>query len=114
MENFNRSQPKTANAEHRTENSKNSTNSRNSTTVNTGFGEAISIKQVAEEAAKISGKNIDPIHDPSRPAGPLSRAADISRAKSFLNWHLKVNLDDGLSRTYTWAEKKLNGDGIVG
>jgi len=76
-------------------------------TVNIGSGKATSIKEVAEKVIEFSGKNITPVYDSKKPVGPLSRTADITRAKQLLNWQPKVSLEDGLKRTYLWIQKKI-------
>jgi GDP-D-mannose 3',5'-epimerase len=76
-------------------------------TVNIGSGKATSIKEIAEKIIEISEKNIKPIYDPKKLVGPLSRTANISRAKTLLNWQPKVSLDDGLKNTYHWVQKNI-------
>ena len=41
---------------------------------------------------------------------PLKRKPDITLAKKILNWSPKVDLDDGLKRTYEWYKKINNKD----
>jgi len=77
-------------------------------TLNIGSGKATSIKEIAEKIIKISGKDIKPSYDKNQPAGPLSRTANINRAKELLNWQPKVSLEEGLKKTYFWVQKKLS------
>jgi len=76
-------------------------------TLNIGSGRATSIKEIAEEIIKISGKDIKPIYDSAKPVGPLSRTANIEKAKNLLDWQPKVNMEEGLKKTYFWVQKKL-------
>jgi nucleoside-diphosphate-sugar epimerase len=76
-------------------------------TVNIGSGRGTPIGEIAEKIIEISGKNIKPKYDLQKPVGPLSRTADITRAKEILNWELKLSLEKGLKRTYFWIQKKL-------
>ena len=76
-------------------------------TVNIGSGKAVSIGSLAEKIVAISGKKIHLVFDATRPSGPLSRTADISRAKTALSWEPIFSLDAGLKRTYEWAQRKL-------
>ena len=76
-------------------------------TVNIGSGVATSIASLAARIVEISGKRMNVIFEPSKSAGPLSRSADITRARRCLNWNPRVSLDDGLRRTYRWVERKL-------
>lgn len=77
-------------------------------TVNIGSGKGTFIGEIAEKIIEISGKNIKPIYDSSKPVGPLSRTANIEKAKNLLNWQPKVNTEEGLRKTYSWVQKKLS------
>lgn len=74
---------------------------------NIGSGEPVSIRAIAEKAVELSGKDIEIVYDPTKPVGPLSRTADISKARALLNWQPTVSLDEGLRRTYLWLQGKL-------
>jgi len=81
--------------------------------LNIGSGKATSIREIAEKIIKISGKNIKPIYDKAKPVGPISRTADISKAKKILNWKPKVDLNEGLKKLYKFINQKFlgkNGD----
>ena len=75
--------------------------------INIGSDTPVPISVLAEKIVKISGKDIKIKYDPSKPVGPLSRTANITKAKEILNWKPEVSLEDGLRRTYTWVEKRL-------
>jgi nucleoside-diphosphate-sugar epimerase len=75
--------------------------------VNVGSDKPTPIRVLAEKIVEISGKSIEVKYDPSKPVGPLSRTADITKARRVLGWSPKVSLEEGLRRTYAWAEKKL-------
>jgi GDP-D-mannose 3',5'-epimerase len=75
--------------------------------VNVGSDKPTPIRVLAEKIVEISGKNIEIKYDPSKPAGPLSRTADITKARKVLGWSPKVSLEEGLRKTYAWAEKRL-------
>ena len=77
------------------------------TTVNIGSGEPVNISTIAEKAVRLSGKDIKIEYDPTKPVGPLSRTADITRARALLDWQPKVSLDEGLRRTYLWLQSRL-------
>jgi len=76
-------------------------------TANIGSGKPASIRTVAEKVVELSGKDIKIIYAPTKPVGPLSRAADITRAKALLDWQPKVSLEEGLRRTYLWHQRRL-------
>lgn len=75
--------------------------------INIGSGEEVYIKTIAEKIVKLSRKNIKITYDPTKPVGPMSRTADIKKAKKLLNWQPKINLDEGLRRTYVWIEERF-------
>jgi GDP-D-mannose 3',5'-epimerase len=79
--------------------------------VNIGSGKPVPIKVLVEKIIAISGKDIQPNYDPTKPVGPLSRTADISRARSLLGWEPSVSLEDGLQRTFRWVEMRLKRNG---
>jgi len=81
--------------------------------VNIGSGKALPVKALVEEIIKISGKPIEPLYDPSRPVGPLSRTADVSRAKALLGWEPRVSLDKGLERTFHWVDERVRASGVA-
>jgi len=74
--------------------------------INVGSGSEISIKDLANKISLISGYKGKVIFDTSKPDGVLRKTLDSSLISS-LNWSPKVDLDDGLKRTYEWY-KKIN------
>jgi len=67
-----------------------------------------SIKEIAETIIEISGKNITPFYDKSKPEGDKARSADYSKAKQVLGWEPKVNLNEGLTQQYNWIMSQMN------
>lgn len=72
-----------------------------------GPSECTSIKSVAEEIIKISGKDIKPFYDTTKPEGDKARCADYSKAKAVLGWEPKVKLEDGLCEQYEWVKNQI-------
>ncbi|MBT8443954.1 MAG: NAD-dependent epimerase/dehydratase family protein [Gammaproteobacteria bacterium] len=68
-----------------------------------------SIREVAEHVIEISGKDIDPHFDTSKPEGDVDRAADWSKARQVLGWEPRTPITDGLQRTFRWCEHQLTG-----
>ena len=81
--------------------------------VNIGSDKPTPIRVLAEKIVEISGKSIEIKYDPSKLVGPLSRTADITKARKLLGWRPKVSLEDGLRHTYAWAEKKLRSERLL-
>ncbi|MDA4111759.1 MAG: NAD-dependent epimerase/dehydratase family protein [Thaumarchaeota archaeon] len=79
-------------------------------TVNLGSQEEISVGELAQQIVRISGKKIDLRFDASRPSGAMSRIPDLERIKNTLGWMPKTKFQDGLTRTYNWAQRRLIAD----
>ena len=81
--------------------------------VNIGSEQAITIGSLAEKIVELSGKNIEIKYDHSKPMGPMSRTAVVTKARTLLGWQSMVNLEEGLRRTYAWLEKRLQNEGGI-
>ncbi len=68
-----------------------------------------SIQQIAEMVIKISGKDIKPFYDISKPEGDKARCANYDKAKAILGWEPTVSLEVGLLELYKWIEKQIKG-----
>ena len=77
--------------------------------INVGSGSEISIKDLANKISLIAGYKGKVVFDTSKPDGVLKKTLDSSLISS-LNWSPKVDLDDGLKRTYEWYREKNNKD----
>lgn len=69
-----------------------------------------SIKEIAETVVKISGKDITPFYDTTKPEGDKARSADFSKASELLGWEPKVSLEEGLRRQYEWISKRIESE----
>jgi nucleoside-diphosphate-sugar epimerase len=67
--------------------------------VNLGGDEEITIKGLAELIVRLSGKEVQITYDPEKPAGPLRRVCDITKAKQLIDFVPTVPLEAGLERT---------------
>ena len=72
-----------------------------------GPSHCTSIKEVAEKIIEISGKDIKPFYDVSKPEGDKARCADYSKAKRILGWEPRVSLEEGLKESYLWIERQI-------
>ena len=75
--------------------------------VNIGSDRLVTIDELTKIIIEISGKNISISHDLSKPQGVRGRNADLTLVKSALGWEPKISLEEGLKRTYEWAEKRM-------
>lgn len=74
-----------------------------------GPSHCTSIKEIAEKIVEISGKDMVPEYDRTKPEGDKARCADYSKAKRVLGWEPTVSLEDGLKESYEWIEKQIKG-----
>ncbi len=72
-----------------------------------GPDKSTTIKEIAENIVKISGKDIDVYYDTSKPEGDKARCADFSKAQSLLGWEPKIKLEDGLKEQYEWVKSQI-------
>ena len=78
--------------------------------VNVGSDRIVTINELADMIIKISGKTIKKKYDLKAPQGVRGRNADLTLVKKMIGWEPKVNLEEGLEKTYRWIEKKVNED----
>ncbi|MBN1187057.1 MAG: NAD-dependent epimerase/dehydratase family protein [Bacteroidales bacterium] len=69
-----------------------------------------SIAELARIIVQISGKEIPIKFDISKPEGDKARAADFSLARDNLGWEPRVDLKEGLRRTYLWIENQMRSE----
>ncbi len=69
--------------------------------INVGFGEDISILELAQLVAKITGFEGRIATDPSKPDGTKRKLMDVSRL-SEMGWRPRIDLEQGLEETYRW------------
>lgn len=78
-------------------------------TINLGSGREISIRDLAELIARLSGRAITIETDEARLRPGSSEVerllADNTLAKSLLGWEPRVTLEDGLARTFEWMKQ---------
>lgn len=70
--------------------------------VNLGSGYEISIKELLETIATITGFEGEIVWDTSRPNGQPRRRLDVTRAKEFFGFEAKTPFEEGLQRTVEW------------
>ena len=68
---------------------------------NIGYGEEISILQLAEMMKKVTGFEGNIVMDSSKPDGTPRKLTDISKIKA-MGWEPKISLEEGLKQTYEW------------
>jgi len=75
-----------------------------SDSINVGVGRDLTIRELAEMMARVTGFNGSLSFDPSQPDGTPRKLLDVSRLTA-LGWQAKVPLEAGLRRTYQWFRR---------
>jgi len=70
--------------------------------VNLGAGREISIRDLVQKIATLSGYTGRLVWDATKPDGQPRRCLDTSKAERLLGWRAETSLDDGLRRTIGW------------
>lgn len=74
--------------------------------VNLGSGMEISIQELVNTIADMSGFEGDINWDTSKPDGQMRRRLDVSRAKEYFDWEASTEFEEGLRRTINWFESE--------
>jgi GDP-L-fucose synthase len=69
--------------------------------LNVGSGNELTIKELAEMIARLSGFSGDILWDSRKPDGTPRKILDSSRLKA-LGWHAQIDLEAGIRDTITW------------
>lgn len=76
--------------------------------LNLGRDEMVTINELVELVAEVSGKTIRRNHDLTKPQGVRGRNSDNSKLREVLNWEPKISIREGLAKdTYKWIESEL-------
>ena len=70
--------------------------------VNIGAGFEITIKELVERIAKLTGFKGEIRWDPTKPDGQPRRRLDVSKAKKYFGFEAKMPFDKGLAETIKW------------
>jgi GDP-L-fucose synthase len=74
--------------------------------VNIGWGEDVTIRELAETVADVAGFKGPLVFDPSKPDGTPRKLLDTSRLTS-LGWKPKITLRAGIEQTYAWFKEHV-------
>lgn len=69
--------------------------------INVGSGTDISILELAEKVAQVTGFQGRIVTDPRQPDGAPRKLMDVARLTE-MGWSAKIGLDEGLHSTYQW------------
>jgi GDPmannose 4,6-dehydratase/GDP-L-fucose synthase len=69
--------------------------------INVGTGTDVSILELAQLVAKITGYTGEISTDPSKPDGTMRKLMDFGRLAK-MGWRARIELEQGLTETYEW------------
>jgi GDP-L-fucose synthase len=73
--------------------------------INIGWGKDISVKELALIIKDIVGFAGEIVFDTTRPDGTPRKLLDVGRMAD-LGWKAKINLEEGIKKTYSWYLEK--------
>jgi nucleoside-diphosphate-sugar epimerase len=76
--------------------------------VNIGSEEMVSINQLVEIAAKVSGKVVRKKYKLDAPTGVRGRNSNNDLISEKLEWNYSQTLEEGIRKTYTWIQEQIN------
>lgn len=74
---------------------------------NVGLGEATQVKEVVNKIVKYSGRDLEIVHDLSKPTIPTSLFLNCTKAKETLGWEPETTLDEGIVKTLNWYKENI-------
>jgi GDP-L-fucose synthase len=74
--------------------------------INVGSGADISIFELAQLVAKVTGYQGDILTDSSKPDGTMRKLMDVSRLAD-MGWRARIDLEEGVRSTYDWYLQHL-------
>lgn len=75
--------------------------------INIGYGEDLSIAELAETISSIVGFKGKIRYDASKPDGTPRKLLDISRLKN-LGWHPSISFEEGIDTAYKWFIENIS------
>jgi CDP-glucose 4,6-dehydratase len=77
---------------------------------NAGWGEPLSVLEMVSRLTKVSGRDVQPdVQGSGTPHGEIDRQfLDSTAIREELGWRPRLELDEGLERTFAWYERRLS------
>ena len=69
--------------------------------INVGWGEDLTIRELAEIIARVIGFEVDIVFDTTKPDGTPQKLLDTTQLQA-LGWKPRISLNDGIQQTYHW------------
>jgi len=80
--------------------------------INVGTGTDVSILEVAQMIADVTGFTGQITCDTSKPDGTMRKLMDVSRLER-MGWTAQISLREGLERTYAWYKDQLASGAVL-
>jgi GDP-L-fucose synthase len=80
--------------------------------INIGWGEDVTIRELAEMIAKTSGFQGRLVFDSTKPDGTPQKLLDTSRLTA-LGWKPKITLQTGIEQTYEWFKRHVSDARLI-
>ncbi len=80
--------------------------------INVGYGEDISVRELAELICEIVGFKGALSWDPTKPDGTPRKLLDVGKLQQ-LGWRPTISLREGIARAYQWYLENRAGSGVV-
>ena len=81
--------------------------------VNIGSEEMVTINQLVDTAAKVSGKDVKKIYKLDAPTGVRGRNSNNDLIREKLGWDYSQSLEEGISKTYAWISSQIKSKNYV-
>ena len=78
--------------------------------VNIGSEEMVTINQLVETAAKVSGKVVTKMHKLDAPLGVRGRNSNNDLVREKLGWDYSQPLEEGIRKTYEWISEQIKSE----
>jgi nucleoside-diphosphate-sugar epimerase len=76
--------------------------------VNIGSEEMVTINQLVETVAKVSGKVVKRMYKLDAPLGVRGRNSNNDLIREKLGWDYEQTLEEGIRKTYDWIKGQIN------
>lgn len=80
--------------------------------INLGVGQEITIRDLTELIARLTGFEGEIRWDPTKPDGQPRRALDTSKAREHLGFEAATDFENGLRETIAWYEAHESGESV--
>jgi nucleoside-diphosphate-sugar epimerase len=80
--------------------------------INVGYGDDVSIAELAAMIAKVTGFGGRIAYDTTKPDGTMRKLMDSGRLTA-MGWTPRVSLEEGVAETYRWYLAHVEGDALA-